>query len=393
MATEGAGDPGGAGRPRSAAPTGTSVATLWRALVDDAAVFPPASESLADAWRHHLEYRSAALAPWLGPLLLPASAAPSVAQLATVGDPAGEPVGVGIIGRPGIPLSDVWAALQTLAGGEAQHLLRVVGLEIAHDDQWHHALAWGHPLSVEVARDPVAMREAIAQLAAAIDRSPHPAPAPIAPPAPPTQPEPRARPAEGDDGAGAHLDDPVGAAPALRAKLRTQATEAAPVPSVTELAAFITGCVAQRVPFKLTGGLHHVVADGLDDHRASEARHGVFNVVLATHAATEGASHAEVRDLLLMRDEADVSDRIRGLTQHQVARLRTWFTSFGCCAITDPLADAARLHLAPVGGSEFSPGAAVGALQPDEAGSLSRVSPGLSSTASSPAHATEGSPS
>ncbi len=133
----------------------------------------------------------------------------------------------------------------------------------------------------------------------------------------------------------------------LRVKYRTGGVEEHLFPSPAELAAWISAALDRETPFKCTAGLHHAArntGDGGWDH------HGFLNVLLATLHAFDGASDAEVAEVLAER-EASV------LVQHadldELARGRRWFTSFGCCAVLDPLRDLVSLGLVtpPAGAS------------------------------------------
>lgn len=68
----------------------------------------------------------------------------------------------------------------------------------------------------------------------------------------------------------------------------TGATEVWAWPDEVELARFFTACRERELPFKLTGGLHHVLRA---EHLGPDGgpQHGLLNVLAAVHATAEGA--------------------------------------------------------------------------------------------------------
>lgn len=127
------------------------------------------------------------------------------------------------------------------------------------------------------------------------------------------------------------------------AKFRTGGLRAQAFPAESELAEAIVGCVGRDLPFKCTAGLHHAVR-----HTAADTgfeHHGFLNVLLATHAALDGAQTEEVAALLGLREAAAVADRIRALDDDQVKATRRMFRSFGTCSISEPVEDLIALRL------------------------------------------------
>lgn len=275
---------------------------LFSRLVDDAAVFPPAALPLERALGDHLDRRGHPAADLVGPLLVPVAAAAPLRALLVEHPPEGDPLRVGLIARPGTPADQAAAALQRLRGIPG---MVVTAVEVAADAGWTAALRWDLPLSVEVPRDGERQRAVLAALAGAAEESLQ-----------------------------------------LQAKLRTQATATAPPPDPDELAGFVTGCVERGLPFKLTGGLHHAVRG---THRqvggAPEDQHGVLNVALGTRVARGGGSRAEVAEVLRERDAAVLAREVAALDADDAAVVRATFTSFGCCAVHDPITELARLGL------------------------------------------------
>src|SRR5262245_12753309 len=78
--------------------TEPSVPPLLRALIDDAAVFPPGNAPLDEAVAAHRQHRAGWYAEMVGPLLVPASSAPALPGLAQ----PGERLAVGLIGDTGM---------------------------------------------------------------------------------------------------------------------------------------------------------------------------------------------------------------------------------------------------------------------------------------------------
>ena len=100
------------------------------------------------------------------------------------------------------------------------------------------------------------------------------------------------------------------------------------------------------LPFKLTGGLHHVVA-----HTEStggdcfEEQHGLPNVLVATHHLERGATPQEGAAILELRDADVLASIMRDLDENSVKVLRARFRSFGCCGVMDPVNELIELGL------------------------------------------------
>jgi hypothetical protein len=259
--------------------------------VDDAAVFPPGSAPLPDAVRRHRVHRASGYAACVGPLLVPAAAAGDVVALLD-----GEPLRVGVIGRPGTAGSDVAAAVQVLRSSGA---IEVAGVELGWTPDWRVTDFGGLPLSLEVPRG--------ADQAAAI--------ADIA----------------------ADTSDAV----ALQAKFRTGATDTWAWPDETELATFIRAAIDHDLGFKLTGGLHHV-ARGTHD---GQEQHGLLNVLATVRWALNGEDVDELVPLLAERDPAVLVPHITRMSAADAAIVRAFFTAYGCCEVTDPIGELTALGL------------------------------------------------
>lgn len=282
--------------------TRTADRSLFRALVDDAAVFPPGNAPVPRAWEEHLRLRRGGYADLLGPLLVGTGHAAELGQVAG-GDGDEAPVEVAVVSRPGADVDDLLATVKLLRGVAA---VRVGSVETALDlaGSWRRALSLGVPVAVEVDRDSTNLPRAL------------------------------------DEVRTAATDLPV----TVLAKLRTQATPQQPVPSPSELAAFLLGADARELPVKLTGGLHHAVARRGEDGGTLD-RHGVLNVLAALAAVDDGAGERALVETLAEEDTDRLVDVVVGLDEPAVVRVRSRFRSFGCCGVTDPLDELRDLGL------------------------------------------------
>jgi hypothetical protein len=127
------------------------------------------------------------------------------------------------------------------------------------------------------------------------------------------------------------------------AKLRTGGADAAAVPSEEELAAFLRHAIDLDLTFKLTAGLHHAVR-GTDEATGLE-HHGVLNVLCAIKAALNGAEEDELVEVLAERDAAPLVTRAHGMSEADASVIRAFWSSFGCCGVTDPIGELATLGL------------------------------------------------
>jgi hypothetical protein len=260
---------------------------LFARLVDDAAVFPPGNAPLDDAVRLHRFHRASAYAVMVGPLLVPVSSAMQLEEIAARSAGALTPdLEVALVARPGVPTAQVEAAVRVL---DAAGKVTVVGVEMAWSPQWRAAVLDGPAVTLEVPRGQ-------AQLTALDD-----------------------------------LRDQV----AAQAKFRTGATPTWDWPDEEALASFIRAAVARDVPFKLTGGLHHLVRA---THEEGE-QHGLLNVVLAVHLAVTGATGAAVTTVLAERDTDTVVQRTGLIGPDEARAVRRAFTAYGCCEVTDPIGE------------------------------------------------------
>jgi hypothetical protein len=120
------------------------------------------------------------------------------------------------------------------------------------------------------------------------------------------------------------------------AKYRTGGVTAEAFPSEEELATFLLACASRGLAFKATAGLHHAVRHTTDE--GFEA-HGVLNVLVATRVALAGVSLPDVVAVLAERRAEPLVGFVQAWDDETAADVRQAFRSFGCCGVTDPLAD------------------------------------------------------
>jgi hypothetical protein len=275
------------------------VSTLFAGLVDDAAVFPPGLSPLDAAMVAHRVWRAGPIRDYLGPLLVPAERASELLPMLSVDE-----VDLALIGTPG-GVTELIAAVRLLS----RPGLRLVGVELplVHDETdpvptvraLAPLLSAGLTVSVEIGRRrPLDVLRSLAALP------------------------------EVDDGL-------------VRAKFRTGSVTGEDIPSFADLAAVLHTAVDAGIALKLTAGLHHAVAVQRPDGTFS---HGVLNVITGVDAADRGASRSRIAAMLAAPDPADT---VRRLDEARIAAVRSTFTSFGCCGVTEPLAEIAAQGLIP----------------------------------------------
>ena len=286
--------------------THVSLPPEYAAMVDDAAMFPPGNAPLADAVTGYWRHRTESHAELVGPFVVSDSRLPQLVELlSATGEDRTLPVTVVVSGGAG--------ALEPAArwAHRAPHL-ELRGLEIA-------------------LRDLDDLAGAARRVAAAADFGLD-VPVYVEPPV--VQPP-------GGPGRNwlAALDEV--AAADLRLKFRTGGMSVELFPSAVDLGTAIDAALDRELPFKCTAGLHHAVR-----HRARDTgfeHHGFLNVLLAVRAALDGG---DVTSSLDERDPSVVVARLEGLGSDALVRARRWFTSFGCCGVSDPYDDLVALGLA-----------------------------------------------
>lgn len=290
------------GKPAAVRADSTAPRSLFTRLIDDAAVFPPGLAPLPRAVSDHLWRAGQPNADLVGPLLVAASSAQELRRLKRTG-----PLRVVLIARVDTPLTVVSGALAELGGSPdmtEQDGLEVAAVEIGWSGQWAQSLTWGLslPVTVEVPRDAPGLAAALADLREQREHS-------------------QVR---------------------VQAKLRTGSTPAQPVPTGAEVTHFIASCVQTGLPFKLTGGLHHVLAHTTAE---GEDQHGLLNVLVATHQAIAGTDLPALEGILAQRDPRPLVETLAGLSEEQARAVRGLFTAYGCCGVLDPIGELRDLGL------------------------------------------------
>jgi hypothetical protein len=257
--------------------------SLFYDLFDDAAMFPPQSAAASLAVATHLALRGGPYADYVGPLLV---AEDRLDEFASVEHD--EPIRVVRIGRP----------TRAVLFGAATD---VVGYEQVWDG-WPIEPA---DINNRVALEPTGLGD-VEDLLAALGE--------------------------------ARIDG----APVV-AKFRTGGVTADAFPSEDELSYCILGAYNAGVPFKLTAGLHHAVRH-TGEHSGFE-HHGFLNVMVAVARCSAGADEAAVAAALAVRDVAALAEDVRSWSADDGISVRSWFLSFGCCGVEDPIQDLLDLGL------------------------------------------------
>jgi hypothetical protein len=146
------------------------------------------------------------------------------------------------------------------------------------------------------------------------------------------------------------------AATRAKAKIRTGGTTADAVPTAAAVARFLSRCIASRVPFKATAGLHHPWRSEYpltyEDDAPRGDMFGFLNVLLAVAALHAGAEQSEAAAILEERDAATarfdddgVTLRRRRIPIAALQKARESMTSFGSCSFAEPVRDLRALEL------------------------------------------------
>jgi hypothetical protein len=278
-----------------------TVADLFQGLVDDASVFPPGNLPLAPALAEHAEHRASWYRPFVGPLVLPASAvaemapgAPRVGLEVALTGRCGDPGLAQAVGRlssePGVSLRALEVAVPTDAGGtrfvdEVETVLTLA------------AGATGRP---DVYVEPV----------------------------PPTE---------------AALDALASIRPGTYVKLRSGGVTADAFPGEETLAQWMAWCIGRGLPLKCTAGLHHAVRHTADE--TGFEHQGFLNVLLAVSCFVEGGEVPDAARVLSRRDAPAVAGEVSELAGPGAPPVRDVFRSFGSCSVLEPVEDLVALGL------------------------------------------------
>jgi hypothetical protein len=262
------------------------VPPLLLGLVDDAAVFPPGSLSVAEAQVAHREHRMAWYSPLIGPLLLPVDALDGLTDREITLGLIGEAQALDATLRTGgLDVRQVECAVAKRGEDPLPGVARLVSLAADHPTVEVYAeipLAWGLLSALD------ALTEAPAR---------------------------------------------------VTAKFRTGGLAAELFPTPMELAAVICACRDRNLPFKLTAGLHRAVR--YNDPETGFTHHGFVNVLAACIAASTGAEVMTAAELLASTDGITLVEAVRPYLSID----RPLWTGFGSCNVDEPMRDLSLLGL------------------------------------------------
>jgi hypothetical protein len=265
----------------------------WSGLVDDAAIFPPGDSPLPDAVEAYVARREEWYAGLVGGFVVTDTRIPEIGQPL--------PLAVVVTGGAGA----IEGALRLAEKGGHD----VTGIEIALRDLDDLA---GTVRRVTAAVDAARGEGTLDDEVPVYVELPH----------------------VGSSASWLAAADEVAAAE-LRLKFRTGGLEAEAHPAAHALAGWIDAALDRETPFKCTAGLHHAVRNTSPE---GFEQHGFLNVLVATARAFDGASADDVVATLEDRDGP-------ALAAAEWRAGRRWFTSFGSCSISYPLADLRELGL------------------------------------------------
>jgi hypothetical protein len=112
------------------------------------------------------------------------------------------------------------------------------------------------------------------------------------------------------------------------------------IPSVTEIATYVSECARLSLPFKGTAGMHAAVR-GWEDTKG-EPHHGYLNLLLAVARALSGG---DVEEVLASTSPAALAAEALSLDPALVSATRALFHSYGSCDTARPVSDARDLGL------------------------------------------------
>lgn len=124
------------------------------------------------------------------------------------------------------------------------------------------------------------------------------------------------------------------AAAGLRLKLRCGNVDHDLIPPAGTVAGWLAAALDRELELKGTAGLHRAVRHEPEGGGA----HGFLNLMAATRAVLDGATADDAAAILEERDGAV-------LAATGLGSVRTWFTSFGSCSVTEPRDDLTALGL------------------------------------------------
>ena len=269
--------------------------TLFAALVDDAALFPPGNAPMDQALKEHAAVRPTSRSDLVGPFLCPASRVTELrAHL-----PADESIRLALVFD--VDGEEAHAALRACG---ADDTLELVGVEAS---------------AARLGADAATVGRNLTRLPGVVGALEVPR-------------------TGFDEALGL-----VGREGWNVAKYRTGGTTAEGFPSEAELATFLVAAVAHQVPVKLTAGLHHAVRG--TGPRDGFEHHGVLNVLVATRVAQGGGGVDDVAAVLAQRAAPALVEFVAEWDESTCGDVRATFRSFGCCGVHDPLDELAGLGL------------------------------------------------
>jgi len=287
-----------------------AINTLFRALVDDASLFPPGNLPMPQALPEHRRHRAGLYAHLLGRFLCPSSRLAELGELLPADTPAAG-LRLGIIQDTG--LADLPGTLEAVA---ADSRLDLAGVEIPISPQTDQAEA-AHEILLKLAE--------LAELLRGRDGSEAPTFVEL----------PREH----------GWRDALGLISARGAgvKLRTGGLVAEAFPTELEVAEFIRACVAEGAAFKCTAGLHHAVRHR--DPKTGFEHHGFLNILVATATAVDGGRVDDLAAVLAEQDPTELVDATGRVNTPAADQTRQHFVGYGSCSFDQPVDDLTGLGL------------------------------------------------
>ena len=279
---------------------------LFAGLIDDAAVFPPGNASVPEAVRRHREHRTAWFAPVIGPLVVPDAELAQVSRAVLDSEGAdGEKLAVSAV------ISSGAGGLVALARRDLPGI-EILAAEIALRDLDDLAGNAGRVVAAAEELDP--------------------------------------------DEVSVFVEVPFGhgwigaveviEASGLLGKIRTGGLEPDAFPSADQLAQQLSVLIEADLPFKATAGLHRAWPNTVVGGRGETLhQHGFVTLLMAIEALIDGAGTDAAVDLLQLDDPGRMFTALQGWDEPAAARVRRRFRSFGCCGVTEPVADLVSLGL------------------------------------------------
>ena len=135
------------------------------------------------------------------------------------------------------------------------------------------------------------------------------------------------------------------------AKIRTGGVTSDLIPSVPQVARFISACSEHLVGFKATAGLHHPLRGGFrltyEPDAETATMHGFLNVFVAACFAFAGAEASRVESIVACTDPEEFIVESNGIgfagmfvSARKIAAIRRQFAlSFGSCSFEEPSAE------------------------------------------------------